>query len=374
MFYTEMTGRGGDGFTTHLMTWSFCVAFSHYLGGRPFYLSHEVPASTPPEYATKPEFRDRYGVLLRSPRSLVSNIVDMPANRVFDLDRNAENKLELQLLYSHFATTEEIRAKFGATPLWEFFSFGRVGHTLEEFRSYDLIEWTHPSCTNLAVFYWLPRQEKEDLLAASKIRFIPEIEEFVTNILQELGRFYSGHTRLGDFRKTYGSTGELDLDIDRYRKFIALNYPDESLPIVMSTDALHEREMFEQIFSGRKLVFLDEFIFDNYRDRYLGLEWRDFNVLSVLNQLVAAAGEVFVGTYRSTFTGMIHRLRQERHRYKDFNYFPDARVANLLNEQMKLAPDRSGFFDWNRFSYFIPDHASLAWRREWDFDLTSIDF
>jgi hypothetical protein len=102
------------------------------------------------------------------------------------------------------------------------------------------------------------------------------------------------------------------------------------------------------------------------------MEWHDFNVLTVINQLIAAAGQTFVGTYRSTFSGIIHRLRQERYGYKDFNFFPDERVSLLLNDEMKIVPDRSGFFHWNRFSQFMQDHESMAWRREWDFDLSSV--
>jgi hypothetical protein len=71
---------------------------------------------------------------------------------------------------------------------------------------------------------------------------------------------------------------------------------------------------------------------------------------------------------------MIHWLRQERHGYKDFNFFPDDRVAQLLDENMRITKDRSGFFDWNRYAALTPDHNSLSWRREWDFDKTSVDF
>lgn len=374
MISVENTHRGNDGFTTHLMTWTFCLSFSKFLGDRPFFLQYEVPASTPPEYASNADFREKFGVILRSPRSLVTNLVDMPGNRVYEIDRAVANKLEIQLLYSHFATTNEIRARFEKTPVWDFFSFGRICDTREELQEYDLIEWTHTSCVNLSVFYWLRPQEKKELLKACEVRFIPEIEQFAARVVRDLGHFYSTHTRLGDFRRTYAPERYGDVDVDRYRKFIKAIFPDESLPIVLATDSLHERAMFETIFEGRRLIFLDEFIFDNYRDSFIGMEWHDFNVVTVLNQLIAAAGRVFVGTYRSTFTGMIHRLRQERYGYKDFNFFPDERVATLLDDEMKLRPDRSGFFHWNRYSQFIQDHESMAWRREWDFDLTSVDF
>ncbi|HUR99227.1 MAG TPA: hypothetical protein VMZ26_14260, partial [Pyrinomonadaceae bacterium] len=117
----------------------------------------------------------------------------------------------------------------------------------------------------------------------------------------------------------------------------------------------------------------DELIFDRYRDEFAGLPFTDFNVLTVLNQLLCAASGTFVGTYYSTFTGVIHKLRQERHQKKDFMFFPDPLVSKHLSEDLRLIPDRQGFFDWNRFSAFAPSHFHMAWAREWDYDLTTVD-
>jgi len=70
---------------------------------------------------------------------------------------------------------------------------------------------------------------------------------------------------------------------------------------------------------------------------------------------------------------MIHRLRQERYRKADFEFFPDEKVARLLRVELRIAPDRSGFFDWNRYSVFAENHSAMAWMREWDHDLSTID-
>ncbi|HEV7699100.1 MAG TPA: O-fucosyltransferase family protein [Pyrinomonadaceae bacterium] len=370
VLYLEPPTRGIDGFTTHVMTYTTAVSLSSLLG-RPFYLGWEVPASTPPEYASLPDFRDKYGFLLRSPRSLVSNLVDMPADRVWEYDPARPNKLEIQLLHSHFVTTEEIKGKFEHTPIWDFFSIGRVGVTVEEMQQYDVVEWTHPSLAHLSVFYFLRRADKEKLLKDAAVRFIAPIESLATEILAQLGSFYSVHTRLGDFVMNYEDYG---IDRDIYRRSIETIFPDASLPVVIATDALHQRLMFSQIFEGRKIIFIDELIMDEFRGRYFELPFRDFNVLTVLNQLIAAAGLNFIGTYRSTFTGLIHRLRQERYGCKDFDFFPDRGIRDMFGPDMRLVPDQRGFFDWNSYSRFTDEHKTLSWRREWDFDKTSIDF
>ena len=131
--------------------------------------------------------------------------------------------------------------------------------------------------------------------------------------------------------------------------------------------------MFAKMFAGYKLIFIDELIFDEYRDEFCDQDFTDFNVLTILNELVCSASDIFIGTYRSTFTGIIHRLRQERYGKADFNYFPDERVSRLLNIVMKIVPDTAGFFDWNRFSEFAGGHQEISQMREWEHARTMID-
>lgn len=372
MIYIENAAKGLDGLTIHVMTYVSSICFSKFLS-RPFYFDYEIPSSTPPDYASKDEFKDKFAILMKSDRSLVSDLLDMPADRVFEIDRSVPNKASYEKLYSYFVTTEEMKVRFGQTPIWDFFGFGRFPLTKEDLQTYDLIEWTHTSMSNPSCFYFLPRKEKEALLASVRVRFIPEIESLATEIISQLGLYNAAHIRLGDFLTNY-ALDEYRVNADRFRDYVAAQFEDRSLPILVATDGLHEKQMFAEIFDGYKTVFIDEFIFDNYRERYEELPFTDFNALTILNQLICSASNLFIGTYRSTFTSLIHRLRQERCNRKDFFFFPDDRVALLLGHDMKIHKDRSGFFDWNGYSVFTPDHATLAWRREWDFDLTSIDF
>lgn len=372
MIYFENAAKGNDGLTTHVMTLVSAICFSTFLG-RPFFLDYEIPCSTPPEFASRPEFKDMFSILMSSERSLVSQLVDMPADRVYEIDRDAANKVRYEKLYSYFATTDDMKERFGKTAIWDFFGFGRFPLTREELQTFDLIEWTHTSMSNPSCFYFLPRREKDELLASVKVRFIPPLEALASEIIGELGSFYAVHVRLGDFLTNYASD-EYRVNIDRFRDYVAANFEDRSRLILISTDALHEKQMFSEIFEGYEVLYIDEFIFENFRQKYEGLPFTDFNSLTILDQLICSAADLFIGTYRSTFTSIIHRIRQERYRKKDFFFFPDDRVALLLGPDMKIRKDRSGFFDWNGYSVFTPDHATLSWRREWDFDLTSIDF
>lgn len=370
MIYFENASKGAEGFNTHLMSYTWCISFSNFLG-RPFYFDYEIPCSTPPDYASRDEFKDKFTILLNSERSVVSQLTDMPANRVFEIDRTLENKIEYELLHGRFATTQEMAEKYSHTAIWDFFGFGRGALIREELLTYDLIEWTHSNLAHPSCFYFLPREEKNELLRSARIKFIDPIEKLASAIIGQFGNYYAVHTRLGDFLSNY-TPDEYSVNKERYTKYIAATFPDRSLPVLIATDALYEKAMFAEIFAGYKTVFIDEMIFDDFRDEYHALPFTDFNVLTILDQLICAAADTFIGTYRSTFTSIIHRMRQERHAKKDFNYFPDNRVAMLLGPDMKITKDRSGFFDWNRYSVFIEDHVALSWKREWDFDYTSL--
>ena len=207
---------------------------------------------------------------------------------------------------------------------------------------------------------------------AVRIKYIDEIENLATKIIGEFGAYNAIHLRLGDFLTNYASD-EYAVDAGRFAKYIRATFLNEDIPILIATDGLQEKALFAKMFSGYKLMFIDELIFDEYSNTYNSLEWTDFNVVTILNQLICAAADMFIGTYRSTFTGIIHRLRQERHGKTDFNFFPDNKVARLMNDEMKIVPDRSGFFDWNRYSVFSGEHLDMSWMREWEHALTMID-
>jgi hypothetical protein len=367
MIYFENSSRGEEGLNTHVMSYVLAISMSRFLD-REFYFDYEIPCSTPPDFASKSGFEEKFGVVMTSGRSLVTDLLDMPARRVFEIDRDVSNKVEYQLLFSYFMTTEAMRRRFEGTFIWDAFGVGRVPLTREELQKFELIEWTHTKLSAPAIFYFLPAEEKRELLASVRVRYAKPIEDLATKIVAEMGgvqSFNAVHSRLGDFRQNYAED-EYSINEELFAKYIAATFPDRGLPVLIATDGLDEKAAFERMFAGYQLTFVDELILGEFRHEYLELPFTDFNSLTILNQLICAAADIFIGTYRSTFTGMIHRLRQERYDRRDFAYFPDAKVAKLLNEKLQIMPDRSGFFDWNRYSIFSEDHGQMCWMREWD--------
>lgn len=371
MLYFENASRGAEGFNTHVMSYTLAVSLANFLGCELFF-DFEIPSSTPPDFAHSGDFRDKFSVLLESERSLVSDLLVLPVRRAREIGRSASDKLELQLVPSYFVTTDELLKKFGSTIILESFGAGRIALTREYLQSFDLIEWTHTKLSHTSFFYFLQRAEKTRLLDTVRLKYLHPIEALAAKIVGDLGFYNAAHLRFGDFQQIYRND-EFAIDPEAFRLFVNAVFPDREIPILIATDGLHERATLDLIFRDRRLVSIDEMIFERYRAEFEVLPFSDFNVLTVLDQLICAAAESFVGTYRSTFTGIIHRLRQERYRRKDFNFFPDEKVARLLSPDGRIVPDRHGFFDWNRYSAFAEDHSAMAWKREWDHDLSAID-
>lgn len=373
MIYYENASKGVEGFNTHVLAYTFCFSFSNFLD-RDFFFDYEIPSSTPPDFAGQDEFRDKFKILLESGRSLVTDLVVMPAflRRRFEIDRSEDNKITFELLYGYFATTEEIKAKFGNTIIWNSFAVGREALTREQLQSYELIEWLNPKLTSPSVFYFLSKPEKDEFLKSVQIRYLEEIENLARKIVGEYGKFNSFHLQLGDFLNV--NKNEYRFDVERFKDYVKATFTDAETPILAATDGLYEKEKFAEMLKGYKVVFIDELIFDQFREAYEGLSFTDFNVLTILNQLICANSEIFIGTYRSTMTSVLHRLRQERFGKKDFNFSPDEKVSQLLTPDLILKTDKSGFFDWNRYSAFSAHQIHIAWWREWDFDLTAMNF
>jgi len=353
------------------MSWTFCISFSNFLD-RDFYFDFEIPSSTPPEFALKDKFKKKFGILFESERSLVSDLLRIPNRRTLEVDRDVDNKASFQMSYSHFASTELLRAMFGGTLMWDYFSMGREPIIREDLEGVELVEWTHTKLVHPSCFYFLPRAEKSELLASVKLKYLGSIEDLAKRIVDEVGKFNAVHVRMGDFLSTYWKD-EYQIEIERFRKYARRVLTDDSIPLLIATDGLDSEELLNELFQGFRTAYIDELIFNNYNDSFRSLEFTDFNTLTILNQLICATSESFIGTYRSTFTSIIHRLRQERFGKVDFNFLPDKRVARLLDENFDILPDRNGFFDWNRFSAFSENHNFLGWMREWDFDRTSLD-
>lgn len=372
MIYFQNHRKSVCGFNNHVLPYTLCISLSNFFD-RDFFFDHEYPSDTPPDYALHGELKEKFSLLLNSKRSLVSDLVQIPNRRRFEIEREVPNKISIQNIIGGFMTTQEMQSKYQNTMIWQFFSLGREALIKEELQHLDLIEIDENCLVNISYYYFLNKTEKAKIFESAKIKYRADIENLAKKIGAEIGRFGAIHLRLGDFPSFFRADG-YSVDIERCKSYFAAIFAEQDLPILVATDGLHEKEMFAAMLGERKYIFIDELIFDEYEKDYAALEFTDFNVLTVLNQLLCADAEVFAGTCRSTLTSVIHRLRQERYGKTDFNFIPDARINRLLTPDFKLKPDGQGFFEWNRYSIFNEVFTYPAWMREWNYELTSLNF
>ena len=370
MIYFENYQKGHVGLNNHVIPYTLCIAVSHFLD-RDFYFEHETNTRTPPEYATTDGLHDKFSILMHSPPSRVSDLLDIPSRRVYEIDRDVQKKFRIEDPMRSFLTTEAQQQKFGETFIWNYFSLGRDAYIKDSLLENDVIEFGSQSLVNATYFFFLDRAEKCSLLDTIKINYRADLEKLAARISGEFGDFNAIHLRLGDFRSSYGGDG-YRVVTDRFKKSVEALLKQMDVPLLVATDGLHEKELFSEMLSGFDYRFIDEIVFENYFDEYRELDFTDYNALSVINQIICANAGQFIGTCRSTFTSVIHRIRQERYGKTDFDFFPDERVSRVLSPEFELRPDQQGFFEWNRYSIFSEGYEYPGWMREWTYDLTSI--
>ncbi len=370
MIYFENHNNGRTGLNNHVIPYTVCIAISNFLE-RDFYFDHEIPASTLPHFHAAGPLKEQLEHVITSPRSLVSEVLDIPVRRRFEIDRDIAKKLRVDDPMLMFMTDAIQREKFGSTMIWNFFSLGRSPLIREELNEYDLVEFGNNCIINASFFFFLEREAKRRLLDSIRIKYRGELERLGEKIRSSLGRYNAIHMRMGDFLTFYAADG-YSIEPAEFARLLRAAFPDRDVPVVVATDDFYEREAFSTILDGFKYSFIDETILGEFFEDFKELPFTDFNSISVLNQLICSGAENFVGTCRSTFTSVIHRLRQERAGRTDFVFFPDARTRRHMTADFLFVPDGQGFFEWNRYSAFAEHYEYPAWMREWNYELTAV--
>ncbi len=153
---------------------------------------------------------------------------------------------------------------------------------------------------------WLKRFVRDHLRYVDEIqcaaaRVVAKLHEFAHDDQNNpTGSYDTMHVRRGDFISFYKQTvqsGE-QLYEDHVKQVIA-----ENRTIYIATDE-QDKKYFETLGRHNKLYYLD-----NFKDL---LKDVNPNYFGMLDQLIASTGDVFIGTFYSTFSGFINRLRGYR--------------------------------------------------------------
>lgn len=229
----------------------------------------------------------------------------------------------------------------------------------------------HFHACNLAYysrFFYLPSLSLYSLMEAIQPKLI--YQNLADKIRQTLGKFNGVHIRLTDYRKSIPHP-------EAEHPYIILNtlqalFPSEEL-LVICTDESENLDFFTPILKAYKnTLFLDHYLIQNFKYDFKDLPFTDEQTLGLICNLIMTDSQKFAGSFRSTYTGIIHRNRLR----KQLNSHPDSCELLFKFIDSGLPPGDAGFeqgtfvetqggsFSWNRIHLSVPSEMK-SWCREW---------
>jgi hypothetical protein len=277
--------------------------------------------------------------------SKISNIVSNEVPSIFDLVEFNYNNVKIFSDDSHiqdrmnlnFANVQEtfVNCTSNTENIKEFANFKKE-FIFEENRESYLTVMLVP----YAKFFF--NRTKEVDIAISKLKFKKEYVDLANKISIFLGDYNGTHIRRMPDHHQYYIFSQNSL-IDGLNKF-----DNKSLPIVCSLDWFDDPMVKN---CGVELIFLEEIILTHFADDFVKLPFRNETVLALISLLVMLNAKDFVGTPRSTFTNVIHSLRN-----------------NIVDEKFKFYPGASD--GWDRYDVNAKPYSwngsgdGISWERE----------
>jgi len=136
----------------------------------------------------------------------------------------------------------------------------------------------------------------KDVIMCAAARIIEAIKQRSRSVTNPYGKYHSLHLRGNDFQDQYKETAMSAEALVR-----SLSSIETNSTLFVSTDERRDHEIFKLLHQKYKLIFLED-----VQNLAEGL---NANFHGMIEQIVAARADVFFGTYYSTYSGYICRLR-----------------------------------------------------------------
>lgn len=177
--------------------------------------------------------------------------------------------------------------------------------------------------------------------ALNKVRFKKVYTDFADKIVESLGEFQGGHIRLSDHAiKMFSTTQEMfENGLDKFEK--------NKLPIIISTCEPGNKMIIK---NKHRFILLDEYIVNHFAKEFYELPFQDEVVFGLICNLVMQKAKYFIGTSGSTYTGYIHRKRNELGLNETWDFFDEPKY------------EQNGPYSWN--GSFL-EEGQKNWWREW---------
>ena len=181
------------------------------------------------------------------------------------------------------------------------------------------------------------------------IKFNDEILVLRDKLLSKFNKFNALHIRKGDFKHFSPvcnyinsiTVETIDYDIEKNFK--------KDIPIIIFTDDKSFYLSLKQKITDYKLIY-----FDDIAKFYT----KSKDLISLLSLLIASESENFLGTWGSTFTGLIHRYRILNNKENNFLFITDS--VHITDNVLPVGRP----YSWND-KYYKRYENCLYWMREW---------
>ncbi len=225
--------------------------------------------------------------------------------------------------------------------------------------------------SNLGYFsriFYNPSPELTEKIAAVRLR--DPYRALARAAAETVKPFNALHVRLADFRKAM-DVAKIFPDDAEYGRVIANTLREHFSPahlLLICTDEPWSKEIFDPIRKNfPRCMMVDSLLTERFADAFKALPFRDEVTFAAICQAILFEAEDFVGTPRSTFSGLIHRAVHARPtlRSKPFKFtfsgFADGAAAFDRGVYVEC---EDGPYSWNRVRMPVSD-GQKSWVREW---------
>lgn len=214
------------------------------------------------------------------------------------------------------------------------------------------------------LFFLGPERRRSLFELLERIAPRPPYAEFARALADDLGRFNAAHIRRTDMLD--GIRASRGVTPWAIRDNLASIFPSDERLVVCSEADPASGAFGPLLDHFDDVVFLTQAVLEaeSWPARFSALPRHDDPALALITQEVATRADRFVGTFGSTFTAMIHRLRHWRDPAEPFRFTADYLGGETRFEECEYQAVRPGPYTWNRLGYPVGPDA-LAWMREW---------
>lgn len=217
-------------------------------------------------------------------------------------------------------------------------------------------------------FFYNPSSELTAKIAAVRLR--DPYRALARAAAETVKPFNALHVRLADFRKAM-DVAKIFPDDAEYGRVIANTLRDHFPPermLLISTDEPWSKEIFDPIRQHfPHCMMVDSLLIEQFADAFKALPFRDEVTFAAICQAILFEAEDFVGTPRSTFSGLIHRAVHARPtlRGKPFKFtFSGFAAGTAAFNRGVYVECEDGPYSWNRVRMPVSD-GQKSWVREW---------